>query len=62
MFSCPPQTAFSDHIHHAFHHDFTIKKPRPTPHFFQNPIKKRPQNLKTGSTGASDFFCKLTGF
>jgi hypothetical protein len=38
--------AFSDHNSPQSHHKFTIKKPRSTPHFFQNPHKKRPPNLK----------------
>jgi hypothetical protein len=31
-----------DHKNHASHHDFTIKKPRPTHHFFQDPHQKAP--------------------
>jgi len=56
MFFVSKKHHLFDHKYHASHHDFTIKKPRPTLRFFQNPIKKRPPNLKTGSTGASEFF------
>jgi len=34
---------FSNHNPPAFHHEFTIKKPRPTVHFLQNPIKNARQ-------------------
>src|SRR5436309_14929150 len=29
------------HVYHAFHHTFTIKKPRSAPCFLQNPLQKR---------------------
>jgi hypothetical protein len=28
------------HVYHAFHHTFTIKKPRFAPGFLQNPLQK----------------------
>jgi hypothetical protein len=32
--------SFSDHRPPAFHHDFTIKKPRSAPRFSQKPLQK----------------------
>src|SRR5271154_6663219 len=56
-FSSRTQTNLSDHIHHTFHHNLTIKTPHPTLTFRLTPIKKRPSNLeKTVRRGASVFF------
>jgi hypothetical protein len=46
VFLAPAQTPFSHHVYHAFHHVFTIKKPRSTTHFFQNPPSKTLQKGK----------------
>jgi hypothetical protein len=48
---------FSDHLSPAFHHDFTIKKPRSAPRFSQKPpakhelhhARKKRKNLLYGS-------------
>src|ERR1700733_4051346 len=34
--------SFSDHLSPAFHHKFTIKKPRSATTFSQKPLQKRP--------------------
>jgi hypothetical protein len=35
-------TSFSNHLSPAFHHKFTIKKPRSAPRFSQKPLQKHP--------------------
>jgi hypothetical protein len=45
--------SFSDHLSPAFHHDFTIKKPRSAHRFSQKPLQKRkfptPEKKKTSA-------------
>src|SRR5713226_7273463 len=43
-FSAPKNTPSPHHIYHAFHHNFTTKKPHPKHAFPQNPPQKRPLN------------------
>jgi hypothetical protein len=46
-------------IHHVLpriHHDFTIKKPRSAPHFFQNPPQNTSKNNKTPARARVSFF------
>jgi hypothetical protein len=45
-FSAATIERFSDRNSPQSHHKFTIKTPRSTPHFSQNPHEKRPPNLK----------------
>jgi hypothetical protein len=46
MFFSGKNRTFFHHNSPQSHHEITIKKPRSTPHFFQNPHQKRPPNLK----------------
>jgi hypothetical protein len=40
LFLEPENVAFNHHIHHAFHHDLTIQKPRFARAFSQKPLQK----------------------
>jgi hypothetical protein len=41
LFSEPKNVVLNYHVHHAFHHDLTIKKPRFARSFSQKPLQKR---------------------
>jgi hypothetical protein len=56
MFFVSHAGRFIDHIHHAFHHNFTIKTPHETLAFRRTPIKKRPSNLEKRFDGRFRFF------
>jgi len=46
MFLTAAQRQFSHHVLPRIHHVLTIKKPRSTTHFFQNPLKNTSKNAK----------------
>jgi hypothetical protein len=57
MFLAATQRQFSHHVLPAFHHVLTIKKPRSTTCFFQNPPQKDQQKRKNPTpSAAQDFF------
>jgi hypothetical protein len=58
-FSSQKSTLFLTTNYHTSHHDLTIKNHVQHPTFSKTPSKNARKNLKTGSTGASDFFMKL---
>jgi hypothetical protein len=49
-------TSFTDHDHHTFLHEFTIKTPRQNRHFPRTPIKNARETGQNGCTGALDIF------
>jgi hypothetical protein len=54
-----------DHQPTTFHHEFTtitIKKPRSTPHFFQNPPQKPSKNNKKRPPALANIFPENQGF
>jgi hypothetical protein len=59
-FSTTKNTLSEHHLNHAFHHDHTIKTPRPNTHFSQNTPQKPSNNEKNPASTTREFF--LAGF
>jgi hypothetical protein len=57
-FSSSMPTSFTDHNHHTFHHEFTIKTPPQNRRFSRPPSKNARETGKTGRTDALDIFLK----
>jgi hypothetical protein len=55
MFLAVKIRAFSHHVYHAFHHDFTSKLPQKNTHFFKNPLKNARKTAKTAPGTANIF-------
>jgi hypothetical protein len=52
------QRQFSHHVSPRIHHVLTIKKPRSTPRFSQNPLKKPSKKRKNPTAASADFSSK----
>jgi hypothetical protein len=55
-FSAKKNTLLKHHLHHASHHDHTIKTPQPNTHFSQNTPQKPNNNNKSPTPTTPDFF------
>jgi hypothetical protein len=55
-FSVPAQRRFFVHIHHAFHHVLTIKKPRSNTTFSKTPFKNPSKRGKKAPDLSGAFF------
>jgi hypothetical protein len=59
MFLTAAQRQFSHHVLPRIHHVLTIKKPRSTTRFFQNPPQKHQQKRENPTPSpAQDFFSR----
>jgi hypothetical protein len=59
MFLALEIRAFSHHVYHAFHHDFTSELPSKNTHFFKTPLKNACKNSKTAPPGPQIFFLQI---
>jgi hypothetical protein len=58
IFLAATQRRFSRHVLPAIHHVLTIKKPRSTTCFFQNPPQKHQQKRESHAVPSAEFFSK----
>jgi hypothetical protein len=59
MFLAVKIRAFSHHVYHAFHHDFTSKLPSKNTHFFKTPFKNARKTAKNNVPNHKYFFCNF---
>jgi hypothetical protein len=61
-FSAKKNTLLKHHLHHASHHDHTIKTPQPNTHFSQNTPQKPSKTIKIRLSTTPDFFLRIAIF
>jgi hypothetical protein len=61
-FSAAKNTLSKHHLHHAFHHDHTSKKPRSNTHFFQNTPEKPSKTTEIQPPTTPIFFSETSIF